>query len=170
MILIYPDEVWGYIEENKEALESSDEEIAYDTKTGCALYLGVTNGVPSITAVLDVEEIDLAVLTADNVERVVQEFYDEYLYDEAPLTRTESTEDEDIKERKEELESLFEDLLINVFGDKDFTSDERKEVLEDILKYLADKFPERHIYRPCYMVSETGEEVFEEYPYDKWDF
>lgn len=170
MILIYPDEIWDYIKDNKEALESEDEEIAYDTKTDVGVYLGITNGIPSITAVLDVEEIDMAVLTEENVERVVREFYDEYLLDEAPFAATESTEDEDIKERKDELECLFEDLLINVFGDSDFTPDEEKEVLEDILKYLADKFPERHIYRPCYMVSETGEEVFEEYPYDKWDF
>lgn len=181
IIYIEPEEAWDYVEEHK---EKSDMDVpicfAEDTIYGIQVEVSFNDGVPWVTVSDGDDWLETLEIEKDDAEELFKDIYKMYLGEDEKLqekaeysTPSEYSFKDSIQDRDDELDIAVEDFFIAVWGSqcmKLYTKEDIRDFKERALKHLADKYPERQIFRPMVLVDEMGKEVFEEYPYNEWEF
>lgn len=159
-----PREVWGLFS------PCYDDEtiIAENDNTGTTIYAITNKNIPYIVATfVDSEPISTMVDSENDCEYIVEEMYSLYLGDIYEDVEERSSEEIEIRERENELntatwEYVFDVISMSTYDiDDDIISDIKERFLE-ILYTEFDIEP----YRPMYLIDEsTGNELFKERPY-----
>lgn len=193
-VVIYsPTEIWALFQREKQRLKSEMKMIAKNPAFNVIVYLtsedrGLTS-YPNIIVYLDDDEIYSEVSVSQrDCEQTAKKVYGEYLSEgrlinhiiekDANKVNTNDALDQELEidSREEELDEATRQFLHDVLGGPldDFVNDDIDEIYEDckdhFLEYIARKW-DISIYRPMILEDETtGEEFFEEYPYECMDY
>lgn len=149
-------------------------EIATSDNGRCRVLLSTVDGAGYVIVEYDGDPIeDMFITSKEEAEEVLENIYESYDIDYPDFKDTDDTDDADeeredrlwtIKDREEELLDETVTFLWTIWGDK-LPDKEAKGIMEDILEFLAEKYPQYHIVRPMFLVDEYGQEIYEEYPY-----
>lgn len=162
MIHVYPEDIWDFIEDNREKLEENPEIIAEDSEI--TIYLSISHTVPIISVYSGGNEaMAEAVFSEADAKQTTEKIYAEAIIDDDQIDIEEA-----IQTREEELDLVVEDLLLVVFDEGDALSIDLEEAKEKILTFLSNEYPESLIYRPM-LVDDDGEEVYSEFPYSEYE-
>lgn len=167
-IYVEPEEVWDLTN----YIEGESEIIAENEDYGTIIYLDATCYPVVISVEIDdINVVETEVLNSQQCEEVVEELYDEWLTQN--LFNHRFAEEEQIRDREEELFETFDQLICDVLGEQQETYTRRcntTEIVGDltdhVLEYLYDNYG-LEPYRPMILIDEAGREIFEEYPYSK---
>ena len=185
-IKLQPEEVWPVFQRDKERLKHDMDLIASNMEYGVEIYLTEQDGYPSISVLVDDMECccDLGINESD-CKRTVSDIYDDYLTNRIIETLgarenecvedfTEAEMEDLIDERENELTDLVFDFIRAVLDTdpEDYVEDADAlcaDCVDHFLEYLHRKW-NLPIYRPMFLEDESGEEFFEEFPYDSMEF
>lgn len=190
VIVIAAADVWNFFQREKQVLQNGMKVIAQNPVCNVVIYLtGEDRGVvvyPNIVVYLDDDEIysEVAVSQRD-CEQTVSSIYDEYLSEGRMVNLVIEREEErqsieemeqhmEIEDREEELDSAVWQFFHDVFGGPlDDLVENAEEIYDDckdhFLEYMARKWG-LEIFRPMILEDESGEEFYEEYPYECMEF
>ncbi len=180
-IIIGADEVWGYFQKHKKELRNKEHIIAENEEFGVEILLSSENGLPYFVVTTDGCQYDEErAFSASDCEKKVEQLYDDYLTSSFIVNEafegSRLDQEDMISERELELDDAIASLL-DVILEEDsmvFLGVEADEICEYLKDYIFE-----YLYRE-YRISarrpmvledvETGEEFFEEYPYDSMAF
>ena len=181
-IMLNPDEVWGYFEENKKTL-AIDPIIIAENNEGVRVSLYESDGLPTFLVTLDCEEIEEQFgFNEEDCEATVKMLYKDYIEDRCEDYEGEddnggeleqSIREEEIELREEELELAVKNMLLEFEPgiEEEFSFDGCAAVDEmtERLKNIVCEFLIREygisVYRPTYLEDDSGGYEFVEYPY-----
>lgn len=189
-----PEDVWDFFISNKARLEREMVMIAENTDTGYAIYITESAGFPRVSVCKNDKKPEIAEPLisredcATSIKQLVMKFLmpvvvvtgnipklPESVPKEAPVSEVIAEEEsrmEAIDDREDELALSLYDFLSTVVGDEEFTEfcncepSAIEEILDKFLMLLADEYG-LTIYRPTYIETEMGEEIYAEYPYNE---
>lgn len=183
-ILVAPEDVWGYFEENMRDLEESMLEIAENAEYGVTVFLMNDHGFPGIVVEADgTMAYGDFVTTPKDCADTVSEIYENFLSSKAVenLSNVDTPTDEDeqyslfdledeIEMRELEIEDAlwaFLDSVTNTCASLEMidTDAEFEDIKEHFLEYLG-RVHGLPVHRPMFLTDEDGTEFFEEYPYE----
>lgn len=177
MILLNPDEVWDYFYTSDTDFGSFNELIAYNEAFGVEVYLGMSNGCPQISVMIDdALELEEFVVSEEDCADIVNKIYKEYLVcDSADFEETEEeTEQSIIEDNEDELDSAVIDFVTTATK---LTCVEVMRFPESVLNDLKEHFLEymyrKHgiePYRPMIIEYDKGDEEFSCSPYKNLEF
>ena len=180
-IAIQPHELWDYYKEKKDDLRTSMHRVASNSDYGVEIYITVGDEWPEIVVYVDGEEEFSEILVGSSYcWKTAEEIYEKFLTSKAmdSFGDDESQEEDEliaIEEREQELDDAVRQFYLAVIGGEPYyDGDDMEEMLEDLkerfLEYMAREW-EVPIFRPMRMEDiETGEEFYEEYPYECMEF
>ena len=164
-IFVEPEDVWDYVEDHTEDLETAMHIIASDESDGIIIYITVDDDDnPFISVTQDSEEIYTEYCVNDkDCERTVRKVYNDFLDDNNVV---EETFEEKMEDREFDLDSAVINFLCEVDENAghNFNNEEIEEIKDHFLEFLARNY-DIEIYRPMVLVTATGEEFTSEYPY-----
>lgn len=190
IIIVQPEDVWSLFQREQWVLRTQLKKIAENPEFSVVVYLTVEQGMAQIVVYVDDNEFfsEMCVSESD-CTRTVRKVYENYLTSRimnelfGEEYEGEQNEEEysrykietEIDDRENELNIAVSDFLSTVLDGisiEDIT-DEADLIYDDIkehfLEYLARKW-DLPIRRPMYLEDESGEEFFEEYPYECMEF
>ena len=172
-IYVYPAELWSYITEHRDFVESHIVVIAEDFDTGIEVALETDLSSRLMLSVMrDGKEEESKRITAkEDAMTTCRDYYARY-FKPAQDTQDADEEDDDylqmeIDQREGILCSALEDF-VDLAADQscDFTlsEDDMQMMLDDVLTIIADYGVP--VYRPFFIECEDGTTEFVEYPYN----
>lgn len=176
MIFVHPLDILEYYRRNEQRLAEYEHQLA-ESDDGVAIYL-VSNDFPVVNVYIGDTLVSEHETDEDSLMSTYMEVLDEWGVDLTEIA-DEDEDDEMSEEDKRELIDLREDQLtgfavsmiydILEANDDDTVGDAEIEeaavaVKELVCDLLAKGFG-FEVYRPMFLISETGEKFFEEYPY-----
>lgn len=178
-----PTELWGHYRQNQSEFHNLLVLIAKHPNYGIYIYATCECGQFKVEVHADdIMIYDEEIFHEQDCIRTITHVYDEYLSDNVSSflpdkddeddTSENSAEDEEIEIREEEIECLFEDMLIGLLGTLNLRNLD-DEVVEDIREHTLEYMTRKHkikIYRPMWLEDEDGEDFYEEYPYECMEF
>lgn len=179
-VIVGVDDVWSYFQKYKENLEKTEHIIAENDEYGVVISLTSERGLPCFIVTADGYQYEEeSAVSEKDCKETAEKLYNDYLTDKfitnsnAEYEGLSRLDQEDmISERELELDdaismlldTLIEDDLSMLFGT------ETDEVCEDLKDHILEYLYRKHgisVRRPMVLEDEeTGEEFFEEYPYD----
>lgn len=183
-IIIAPEDVWAFFEENLHDLEETMVEIAENAEYGVTVYLMDDHGFPGIVVDADGATVYGDFVTtpkdcADTVSEIYENFLSSKAVDNLSGIDIRADEDEqyslfdledDIETRELEIEDAlwtFLDVVTNTCASLEMIDTDA--VFEDIKEHFLEYLGRVHglpVYRPMFLTDENGEEFYEEYPYE----
>jgi len=186
-ILIQPEGAWDYFER----FLKPDEMIliAERPEYGIQIFMSELNSRPLITVLEDDFVVyEEEVVSESDLIETINEVFDDFLTsrifetlaeidgdvpetkDEPPMDDEAAYQQFEIDTREEELDDAVIEFLVVAADYINVSTRENKKMIRDIkeafLKYLYEKH-NLEIYRPMFLIDDkTGEEFFEEYPYE----
>lgn len=175
-----PSEVWDYYRKNQSKFHNLLVLIAKYPNYGIYIYATCELGQFKVEVHADdVMVYEEEIYHERDCIRTITSVYDEYLtenvtnfLDEFDDEEEQSSEDEEIEMREEEIETLFSDLFIGLIGSPNLSKLD-EEIVEDIREHTMEYMARKHkikIYRPMWLEDENGEDFYEEYPYECMEF
>lgn len=181
-MLVEPDGVWQFFEENLEALQAGAElTIAERMEYGIQILAGFDD-YPKLIVEQDGEEVDEeCCFNANDARDTLQRMSDNYLTSKAILNamdeeEADSVDDEDYADNDLEIEVTEDDIRETT---RDFISyvtglsatmisdEELEDCTNHFLEYLARKWEHTDIVRPMKLKdADTGESYFTRHPYE----
>lgn len=187
-----PVDVWRIFHEKNSKDKECDLLLAENTAYGVEITMTMEGDLPVILVTVDDQEIfQEAVVSQDDCKQTVRRAYADYLDDQRIIqffvddvkaerqkvkddvkkNDKEDDHEEEIADREDELRTALEEFLLVV---TDGCAENDDEVIEDcldhFLEYLARKWEYEGIRRPMILEDESGEEFFEEYPYEIMEY
>lgn len=180
MILLNPEEVWGYFHASDTDFESYNELIAYNEAFGVEIFLGSYRGFPQFSVLIDnALEYEEFASNAEDCEDSIKQIYKEYLenLDEVVVIdedEEEETEASIIQDNEDELDSAIIDFVVTAtkltLGEVNRFP---KKVLDDLKEHFLEYMYRIHgiePYRPMVIEYDIDEEEFSCSPYPKLEF
>lgn len=176
-ITVAPSDVWGYFHAHKDKFGSDMYLIAESGDGLTGIYITEQDGDPQfiVESSNEVIDEDMAVTKID-CEETAKKLYADYLGydadDDLPLYDEEENEKETINEREEELDLIFQNLVLDILGDN-YPEDNIDDITDDIKEHVLEYMARRHgltIYRPMFLEDEDGVDFYSEYPYEEMIF
>lgn len=180
-IIISAGDVWDYFQKHKEELRKTEHIIAENEEFGVEISLSAENGLPCFVVTADNYQYDEErAISESDCKETVEKLYDDYLtnnfVDDEVLEDSRLDQEDMISERELELDEAIS-LLLDTVLEEDavmFFGTETDEICEDLKDHILEYLYRKHgisVRRPMVLEdTETGEEFFEEYPYDSMVF
>lgn len=176
-IIVPPSEVWAYFHAHKNELGTDMNLIAESEDNITGIYITETDGDPQfiVENCNEVIDEDMAVTKTD-CETTAAMLYAEYVgfTEEEDLSSDFESESENeiIMKREDELDVLFQNMVIDILGDSYF-EDDIDDAIVDVKEHMLEYMARKHgllIYRPMYLEDEDGKDFYSEYPYEEMIF
>lgn len=173
-VIVNAENVWDYFQKHKIELKKSEHIIAKNEKYSVEILIKSEEGLPCFSVMIGGCQYDEDIaVSANDCRAVAEKLYDYYLTesDEEPAPGCVDQEDM-ISERELELDDAFVILLDTLIEDDVMIAFGKKadEIIEDVKDHVLEYLYKKHeisVRRPMVLEDvETGEDFFEEYPYD----
>lgn len=179
-ITVAASEVWDYFQKHKAELEKSEHTIAENEEYGVEISITNEEGLPCFMVTADgYQYAEERAISANDCKETVETLYGDYLTEKfVDGADDESRLDQEdmIAERELELDDAVSMLLDTVIEEDVamFLGPEADEICEDIKDHILEYLYRKHgisTRRPMVLEdTETGEDFFEEYPYEHMEF
>ena len=177
---IDPSEVWEIFQKNKASLGTRMKEIANNADNGVVIMLSTVGKSGEeqpdfIVSIWDEDFYEESCFGEKECLETVRKLYRKYILGDEDYTEEneddieEDIQENEIREREEELDIALYDFLDTVFeGDilpfyLESDSDMFQDCKEHFLEYIARKWSD--FRRPMYLEDDEGNVEYEEYPY-----
>lgn len=179
-ITVVASEVWDYFQKHKTELEKSEHTIAENEEYGVEISITNEEGLPCFMVTADgYQYAEERAVSAKDCKETVETLYEDYLTDkfvDNEEYESRLDQEDEIAERELELDDAFT-MLLDTLIEEDlglFFGMEADDVLEDLKDHTLEYLYRKHgisVRRPMVLEDEeTGEDFFEEYPYDSMVF
>lgn len=184
-IIIDPRGLWEYIQEQDKhgELDGVMCEIAKNEEYGIAVYITKDDENDRYAILVEADDMEIFsdyIYDKEDAEETCNIVYDNYLTDKVLELFFESEDDttlsqeDKIELREEELDESVISFIMDVLGgDTYFDSVDFDDIVKDCKEHFLEYMARKHgfaIYRPMILEDESGEDFFEEYPYECMEF
>ena len=175
-ITIEADAVWDYFQAHKTELENSEQIIAENEELGVEISLTSEKGIPCFVVTADgYQYAEERAISAEDCKETVEDLYEEFLtnkfFEDEEYKHSRLDQEDMISEREMELDDAILTLLYALYEDLDMSFKVKiDEICEDLKDHILEYLYKKHgisVRRPMVLEDEeTGEDFFEEYPYE----
>ena len=173
-IIVSSDDMWNYFQTNKEELKTTEHIVAENDEFGIIISLTEEDGFPCFIVTADeYQHAEEVAISEKDCKETITTLYENYLSKKfiTELLGEDSLEDK-MYERELELDDAVISFLDIAIEDDSaaFLGLEADAICEDIKDHLLEYIYRKHglsCRRPMFLEDEdTGEDFYEEYPYE----
>lgn len=180
-IIVNASDVWDYFQKHKAEFGENEHVIAENEEFGVEISLTSEDGLPCFIVTADGYQYDeKRAVSAKDCKETVEVLYEDFLTDKFidgdEYEESRLNQEDMMAERELELDDAITMLLDTVIEEDVtlFLGPEADDVCEDVKDHLLEYLYRKHgisTRRPMVLEdTETGEDFFEEYPYEHMEF